>query len=187
LEGLCRDLVSKILPDPEQYKGILNIYPIFQVNSPANSIALVESHELGDTAREQSPKYLRSLPTSFNSDLKSFISATAYTVSLPPAAQNFLRSFSDSSAGGLVFGKGKGHQRLSSHELLSEFRNHKILCRTQPTALVSVAVNFIDALRRAFEKFVRDDPDQIWIVFISVPYKDNGISSHEKLDRMKQG
>ena len=59
LEGLCRELVSKILSGLEQYKGTLNRYPIFQVNSLANSMSLVESlkSELGDRAREQSPNY----------------------------------------------------------------------------------------------------------------------------------
>jgi len=101
-------------------------------------------------------------------------------MSLLHAARDFYRACSNSSAGGLVSGKGKGGRRLSNHELLSEFRNHKIFCRAQPTtALISVTVNFIDALRRAFEKYYEgDDPDQIWIVFIRVPYKDKRTYHH---------
>jgi hypothetical protein len=43
----------------------------------------------------------------------------------PRAAQGFYYAFSDSSTGGLVSGKGKGSRRLSTDELLSEFKNHK--------------------------------------------------------------
>jgi hypothetical protein len=42
-------------------------------------------------------------------------------MSLLQAAQDFFRAFSNSSAGGIVSGKGKGGRRLSAHELLSEF------------------------------------------------------------------
>jgi len=108
-------------------------------------------------------------------------------MSVPQAAQNFYRSFSDSNAGGLVSGKGKGGRQLSIHELLSEFKNHKTRPRNlheeiypkRLTALVSVTVSFIDVLRRAFNKLYKgEEPDQIWIVFISVPYKDKSTYYH---------
>jgi len=106
-------------------------------------------------------------------------------MSIAEATQNFFRFFSDSSAGGLVSGKGKGGRRLSTNELLSEFRNHQTFWRRQPTALISVTVNFTDALRRAFENYYGgDSPDRIWIVFISVPHKDRSIYHHaERLAR----
>jgi hypothetical protein len=87
------------------------------------------------------------------------------------AAQDFYRTFSNSSsAGGLVSGKGKEDRQLSFHELLCEFKNHKKgarklneeICRERLTALISVTVSFIDALRRAFDKLYEGDkPDQI--------------------------
>jgi hypothetical protein len=44
-----------------------------------------------------------------------------------------------------------------------------------------VTVNFIGALRCAFEKYYEgDDLDHIWIVFISVRYKDRGTYHHAK-------
>jgi hypothetical protein len=82
-------------------------------------------------------------------------------MSIPQTAQNFFRSFSDSSASGLVSGKGKGGRRLFIHELLSEFIKHQKGPRyiydeirlERLTALISVTVNFTDVLRRAFEKY----------------------------------
>lgn len=42
-----------------------------------------------------------------------------------------------------------------------------------------MTVSFINALRGAFDKLYEGDkPDQIWIVFISVPYKDKGTYRH---------
>lgn len=108
-------------------------------------------------------------------------------MSILQAAQNFFRSFSDSSASGLVSGRGKGGRQLSIHELLSEFKKHKDGPRNiydkidleRLTALISVTVNFTDALRRAFEKYYEgDNPDRIWIVFISVPHNDRSIYHH---------
>lgn len=77
-------------------------------------------------------------------------------------------------------GKGKEGRQLSTDDLLSEIRNHKNFDRTQPTtALISVTVSFIDVLNRAFARLHKGDkPDQIWIVFISVPYKDKGVYHH---------
>src|SRR5277367_6570554 len=104
------------------------------------------------------------------------------------AARDFYRTFSDSSsAGGLMSGKGKEDRQLSIHELLCEFKNHQKgarklneeICPERSTALISVTVSFIDALRRAFDKLYEGDkPDQIWIVFISVPHKDKGTYHH---------
>ena len=100
-------------------------------------------------------------------------------MSLPTTNQLFFRSFFEGSASGLVSGKGIGDRRLSTRELLSEFHNHRMLFSTQTTALVSVTVNFTAALRRAFEKYyLGHNPDRIWIMFISVPYKDD-IRYHE--------
>lgn len=104
------------------------------------------------------------------------------------AARDFYRTLSNSSsAGGLVSGKDKEDRQLSIDELLCEFENHKKgarklneeICRERLTALISVTASFIDALRRAFDKLYEGDkPDQIWIVFISVPYKDKGTYHH---------
>ena len=83
--------------------------------------------------------------------------------------------------------KGKEDRNLSIHELLYEFKNHKKgarklneeICHEHLTALVSVTISFIDALRRAFDKLYRGDKlDQIWIVFISVPHKDKATYNH---------
>jgi hypothetical protein len=42
-----------------------------------------------------------------------------------------------------------------------------------------VTGSFIDVLRRAFDKLYEgEEPDQIWIVFISVPYKDKSTYHH---------
>jgi hypothetical protein len=62
----------------------------------------------------------------------------------PWVGQDFYRFFSDTSAGGLVSGKGKGDgRRLSSEKLLSEFKIHKEHSKTRRkkslTALISVA------------------------------------------------
>jgi hypothetical protein len=59
-----------------------------------------------------------------------------------------------------VSGKGKEDRQLSIHELLCEFKNHQKgarklneeICHERLTALISVTVSFIDALRRAFDK-----------------------------------
>jgi len=78
-------------------------------------------------------------------------------------------------------------QRLFIHELLSEFIKHQKgpryiheeIDHECLTALISVTVNFTDALRRAFEKYYEgDSPNRIWIVFISVPHKDRSIYHH---------
>ena len=77
-------------------------------------------------------------------------------------------------------------RQLSIHELLCEFKNHKNgaqklyqeICPERLTALVSVTIS-IDALRRAFNKlYGGDKPEQIWIVFISVPHKEKAIYHH---------
>ena len=100
-------------------------------------------------------------------------------MTVPRAARDFYRSFSDSSAGGLASGKGKGGRQLSTRELLSEFDYHKEISSTQPTALTSVSVGFIDVLCLVFNKlYIGDKPDQIWIVFISVPHEDKSIYYH---------
>ncbi len=103
-------------------------------------------------------------------------------------AQEFYRTFSDSSsAGACVSGKGREDRKLSIPELLCEFKNHKSgarkrneeFCHERRTALVSVTISFTDALRRAFDKlYGGDKPEQIWIIFISVPYKDKATYHH---------
>jgi hypothetical protein len=74
-----------------------------------------------------------------------------------------------------------------------EFRIHKVgprklLEAINPkcfTALISVTVNFTDALRRAFEKYYEgDNPARIWIVFVSVPDKDKG--TYHRAERLAQ-
>jgi hypothetical protein len=109
-------------------------------------------------------------------------------MSLSQAARDFYCTFSNSSsAGGLVSGKGKEDRQPSFHELLCEFKNHKKgarklneeICHERLTALISATISFIDALRRAFDKLYEGDrPDQIWIVFISVPHKDKATYYH---------
>ena len=76
-------------------------------------------------------------------------------MSLSQDARDFYRTFSDSSAGGLVSSKGIEDWQLSIHELLCEFKNHKNgarklneeICHKRLTALVSVTISFIDMLR----------------------------------------
>jgi len=51
-----------------------------------------------------------------------------------------------------------------------------------------VTISFIDALRRAFDKLYRGDkPEQIWIVFISVPHKDKVTYHHAECLARKIG
>ncbi|KAF2174704.1 hypothetical protein K469DRAFT_685758 [Zopfia rhizophila CBS 207.26] len=92
----------------------------------------------------------------------------------------FYRCFSDSSAGGLVSGKGRSAQRLSKQALRVEFKNHLQLDATVPTALVSVSSRIIDTLRRAFNKLYEDkeSPNQIWIAFVHVPDSDKNVYHH---------
>lgn len=124
-------------------------------------------------------------------------------MSAPQASYYFYRTFSDLSAGGLESdnGKGKGGTPLSHDKLISEFKNHKKPPRklyeeiyiARLTALISVTVNFIDILPHAFEKYYEgDDPNQTWIVFISVLNKDKSIYHYaenlaKKARSMKQG
>lgn len=76
-------------------------------------------------------------------------------------------------------GKGRGDRQLSTHELLSEFDNHKENLRIHSTALISATVSIIDVLRRAFNKlYGGEKPDQIWIVFISVPHENKHTYYH---------
>lgn len=92
-------------------------------------------------------------------------------MSLSQVARDFYRTFLDSSsAGGFVSGKGKEDRQSYIHELLCEFKNHKDgarkfnegICHERLTAVVSVTINFIDALRRAFNKlYGGDKPEQI--------------------------
>ena len=86
----------------------------------------------------------------------------------------FYRCYSQTSAGGLISGKGPGQARPLGDNLLPEFINHLTLQTTRPTALVSVSSRMIDTLRRAFNKYYeyREDPSQIWIAFIYVPNVD---------------
>jgi hypothetical protein len=81
-------------------------------------------------------------------------------MSFSQAARDFYRAFSDSSStSGLVSGKGKEDRRLSIHELLCEFKNHKNgaqksnkkICHKRLTALVLVTISFIDALNKINE------------------------------------
>jgi hypothetical protein len=75
----------------------------------------------------------------------------------------FYRCFSDSSAGGLISGKGRRHTHLSNNELRTEFSNHLRSLSKKPTALISVSSRIIDTLQRAFGKFYKDGekPDQV--------------------------
>lgn len=105
-------------------------------------------------------------------------------------SRDFYRTFSDGcSVGGIVSGKGKQARHLFIHELLCEFNSHKTgarklneeFCHERLTALVSVTISFIDALRRAFDKFYGGHKrEKIWIVFISVPHKDKATYHHAK-------
>ncbi|KAF2802114.1 uncharacterized protein BDZ99DRAFT_483133 [Mytilinidion resinicola] len=92
----------------------------------------------------------------------------------------FFRCFSNSSAGGLISGKGCRGRRLSETDLHSEYVNHVLLRATVPTALISVSSRIIDTLRRAFNKLYEDEesPDQIWITFIYVPDTDKDVYHH---------
>ncbi|KAH6973919.1 hypothetical protein EDB80DRAFT_900462 [Ilyonectria destructans] len=83
------------------------------------------------------------------------------------------RSYSDGSAGKLSSGKGSVGPPHTLERLLSEFAEHRKLAnRTHPTSLVSASDRIIDSLKRAFNKYYEDGehPDQIWIVFIRIPY-----------------
>ncbi|KAL1591740.1 hypothetical protein SLS60_011739 [Paraconiothyrium brasiliense] len=93
---------------------------------------------------------------------------------------HFSRAHSDSSAGGLISGKGRRHGRFLGPDLYSEFVNHMRLRSMKPTALISVSNRLIDTLRRAFSKFYEDeeDPNQIWITFIHVPDVDKHVYHH---------
>ncbi|KAI4660758.1 uncharacterized protein J4E79_005326 [Alternaria viburni] len=92
----------------------------------------------------------------------------------------FYRCYSQTSAGGLISGKGPGQARPLGDNLLPEFINHLNLNTRKPTALVSVSSRVIDTLRRAFNKYYeyREDPSQIWIAFIFVPNADEHVYHH---------
>jgi hypothetical protein len=92
----------------------------------------------------------------------------------------FYRCFSNSSAGGLISGKGRRRTRLSDDELYTEFSSHVLYPTKKPTALISVSSRIIDTLRRAFGKFHNDGekPDQIWIAFVHVPDEDTHLYHH---------
>jgi hypothetical protein len=96
------------------------------------------------------------------------------------SGQYFFRSFSGSSAGSLISGKGQGDGRLSENDLQSEFDNHILQDQAVPTALVSVSTRVIDTLRRAFNKLYKDNesPDQIWIAIFHVPNEDSDKKTH---------
>ncbi|KAK3689342.1 hypothetical protein B0T22DRAFT_461330 [Podospora appendiculata] len=83
----------------------------------------------------------------------------------------YTRAYSNSSAGKLVCGRKKTGGHLSPEQLLEEFKNHALLRNQYPTALVSVSDRLLDTLNRAFNmKYERrDDPANIWVVFINVP------------------
>lgn len=83
----------------------------------------------------------------------------------------YTRACSSSSAGNLVSGRGPQIAPLSDEQLLEEFERHSHLDNRTPTALVSVSSRIIDTIKRAYELFHnrRDNPDEIWIIFIDVP------------------
>ncbi|KAF2004753.1 hypothetical protein P154DRAFT_586372 [Amniculicola lignicola CBS 123094] len=101
----------------------------------------------------------------------------------------FYRCYSESSVGGLISGKGRGHGRLFSTALRSEFWNHVQLDNKKPTALVSTSNRLIDTIQRAFNKFYRnrEHPGQIWIAFIYVPDVDQHVYHHAEYLAKKYG
>jgi hypothetical protein len=58
----------------------------------------------------------------------------------------FSRSFSNSSSGDLVSGKGGGSRRLSHDKLILGFASHADAYQRKPTALVSVSNRIIDMI-----------------------------------------
>lgn len=82
------------------------------------------------------------------------------------------RSYSNRSAGKLSSGKGPTGAPHTLAGLLSEFEKHKELDNKIPTSLVSTSDRIIDTLKRAFNTYydLGQSPDQIWIVFITIPY-----------------
>jgi hypothetical protein len=92
----------------------------------------------------------------------------------------FYRCFSNSSAGGLISGRGFGIGRLSHTCLQHEFESHMRIDATAPTALISVSTRIVDTVQRAFNRYYRDleDPRQIWIAFIFVPDSEKQIYYH---------
>ncbi|KAH6865510.1 hypothetical protein BKA58DRAFT_389637 [Alternaria rosae] len=101
----------------------------------------------------------------------------------------FYRCYSQTSAGGLISGKGPGQGRPLGDNLLTEFINHLNLRTTYPTALVSVSSRILDTLRRAFNKFYEDReyPSQIWIAFIYVPNADKHVRYHHAEGLARKG
>ncbi|KAI1123491.1 hypothetical protein F5Y10DRAFT_286047 [Nemania abortiva] len=90
----------------------------------------------------------------------------------------YTRTYSNTSAGQLISGRGRAGYPLSGAELRAEFERHADLNNQVPTALVSVSTRVLDTIRRAFQKHFDDEEPaaDIWIAFIEVPEKDRGSS-----------
>ncbi|KAJ5464318.1 uncharacterized protein N7458_000004 [Penicillium daleae] len=103
----------------------------------------------------------------------------------------FYRCYSSASAGALRCGKyDDAPNKLSHHELLHEFANHRIRTKKVPTALVSVTVRPLEALQRALAKFYTpqeyaEGPKEIWIAILFVP-DDAKIKPHRACELAQQ-
>lgn len=91
--------------------------------------------------------------------------------------KTYTRVYSPNSAGTIVSARGANGARLAPAELLDEFRRHADLANRTPTALVSVSSRIVDTCLRAFKKCYEEgeDKDDIWIVFITIPVKEDGL------------
>jgi hypothetical protein len=85
----------------------------------------------------------------------------------------FYRCYSDTSAGTLVSGQGRGHQVLALDELREQFELHCEKWSTTSTKLISITTSLIRVLHIALTKLVDREPaEKIVIVFISAPPED---------------
>jgi hypothetical protein len=105
---------------------------------------------------------------------------TLSALKMDKSGKYFYRCYSNSSAGGLISGKGRRHGRQLGTDLRAEFVSHVLDPTMEPTALISASNRLIDTLQRAFSKFYNNGeiPDQIWIAFIYVPDEDKHIYHH---------
>lgn len=92
----------------------------------------------------------------------------------------YTRTYSPSSVGSFISGKGSEGDPLSDSALLEEFENHSKSWNKVFTALVSASRRIVDSVRRAFAKHYEDGEaaEDIWIAFIVVPPSDTTTVIH---------
>ncbi|KFY42044.1 hypothetical protein V494_02645 [Pseudogymnoascus sp. VKM F-4513 (FW-928)] len=96
------------------------------------------------------------------------------------AYRTYTRTYSNSSVGKFVSGKGSRGGPLSDDALREEFGKHSQKSNREFTALVSGSDRIVDSVTRAFSKHHEDGESRadIWIAFIEVPPNDTTTRIH---------